>query len=423
MTTIETDGRIDAAADALADDALADDAAARLLAAYEHGQSFLFSSPRGVLLTRGVGATMSKTQCARSDLPARMQEFLDGAVEFGRRNPMVVGAVPFGGTLPAHLVMPEEVVRAEPLNALVSQRKPVSTAACSVRPVPEPEEYERGVARALRRMEGGDLTKAVLARSLELTSARSIDVREVLRNLAMADPASYTFAVDLPRRGEDGTRDTYGPQPPLERTFMGASPELLVSRRGRKVRSNPMAGSRPRSTDPDEDQRRAAELAASEKDHREHTVVVEAVAEALRPFCTELHVPRAPTVVSTNAMWHLATEITGELRDGSTTSLHLADALHPTPAVCGAPIDRAREVIAETEPFERGYYAGMVGWCDAAGDGEWVVAIRCAEVEDQEMRLFAGAGIVPGSDPADELAETSAKFRTALTAMGLSQAV
>jgi isochorismate synthase len=418
MTTIETDGRIDAV-----DDALADDAAARLLAAYEQGQSFLFSSPRGVLLTRGVAATMSKTQCARSDLPARMQEFLDGAVEFGRRNPMVVGAVPFGGTLPAHLVLPEEVVRAEPLNVLVPQQKPVSAPACSVRPVPEPEEYERGVARALRRMEHGDLTKAVLARSLELTSAESIDVREVLRNLAMADPASYTFAVDLPRRGEDGTRDSYGPQPPLERTFLGASPELLVSRRGNEVRSNPMAGSRPRSTDPDEDKRRAAELAASEKDHREHAVVVEAVAEALRPFCTELHVPQAPTVVSTNAMWHLATEITGELRDGSTTSLHLADALHPTPAVCGTPIDRAREVIAETEPFERGYYAGMVGWCDAAGDGEWVVAIRCAEVEDQEMRLFAGAGIVPGSDPAEELAETSAKFRTALTAMGLNQAV
>ncbi|GAB3691934.1 isochorismate synthase DhbC [Saccharopolyspora tripterygii] len=419
MTTIETDGHVDS----VADDALADDAAARLLAAYEQGQSFLFSSPRGVLLTRGVAATMSKTQCARSDLPARMQEFLDGAMEFGRRNPMVVGAVPFGGTLPAHLVLPEEVVRAEPLNVLVPQQKPVSAPTCAVRQVPEPDEYERGVARALRRMEHGDLTKAVLARSLELTSTESIDVLEVLRNLAMADPASYTFAVDLPRRGQDGTRDSYGPHPALERTFLGASPELLVSRRGTKVRSNPMAGSRPRSTDPVEDERRAAELAASEKDHREHAVVVEAVADALRPFCSELHVPQPPTVIGTNAMWHLATEVTGELRDSSTTSLHLADALHPTPAVCGTPIDRAREVIAETEPFERGYYAGMVGWCDAAGDGEWVVAIRCAEVEDESMRLFAGAGIVPGSDPADELAETSAKFRTALTAMGLNQAV
>ncbi|RRO18940.1 isochorismate synthase DhbC [Saccharopolyspora rhizosphaerae] len=418
MTTIETDGRIDAV-----DDALADDAAARLLAAYEQGRSFLFSSPRGVLLARGVAATMSKTMCASTDLPARMQEFLDGAIEFGRRNPMVVGAVPFGGTLPAHLVMPEEVVRAEPLNVLVPQQKPVSTPTCSVHPVPTPEEYERGVARTLRRMDDGELTKAVLARSLELTSDEAIDVQEVLRNLAMADPSSYTFAVDLPRRGEDGTRDSYGPHPPLERTFLGASPELLVSRRGNEVRSHPMAGSRPRSADPAEDQRRAAELAASEKDHREHAVVVEAVVEALSPLCTDLHVPQAPTVVGTNAMWHLATEITGELRDSSTTSLHLADALHPTPAVCGTPIDRARDVIAEVEPFERGYYAGMVGWCDAAGDGEWVVAIRCAEVEDDAMRLFAGAGIVPGSDPADELAETTAKFRTALTAMGLDRAV
>lgn len=97
----------------------------------------------------------------------------------------------------------------------------------------------------------------------------------------------------------------------------------------------------------------------------------------------------------------------------------LAAALHPTPAVCGTPVDQARKVIAEIEPFDRGYYAGMVGWCDASGDGEWVVAIRCAEIEDEVLRLFAGAGIVEGSDPASELAETTAKFRTALSAMGL----
>ena len=416
MTTIDTDLGV------LGDDTVVA-GSARLLSAYEAGSSFLLSGPRGVLLTRGVAATMPKTQCAREQLPRRMREFLDGALEFGRRNPMVVGAVPFDDDLPAHLILPEEVVRAEPLNVLVPQACAAADQRFEIRPVPEPEEYELGVERLLRRMDDGELSNAVLARSLELTPSEPVDVRGMLRNLALAGPAGYTFAVDLPRRGEDGTRDSYGPQPPLERTFLGASPELLVSRRGNKVRSNPMAGSRPRSTDPDEDQRRAAELAASEKDHREHAVVVEAVAEALRPFCTEMHVPQAPTVVSTNAMWHLATEITGELRDGSTTSLHLADALHPTPAVCGTPIDRAREVIAETEPFERGYYAGMVGWCDAAGDGEWVVAIRCAEVEDDAMRLFAGAGIVPGSDPADELAETSAKFRTALTAMGLDQAV
>lgn len=415
MTTIDTEPGV------LSDDTVVA-GSARLLAAYEAGSSFLFSGPRGVLLARGVAATMPKTRCARERLPEQMREFLDGAVEFGRRNPMVVGAVPFDSDLPAHLVLPEEVVRAEPLNVLVPQSRSMSGPKFEVRSVPGPAEYERGVQRLLRRMEDGELSKAVLARSLELTPSEPVDVRELLSGLALADPDSYTFAVDLPRRGEDGTRDSYGPQPALGRTFLGASPELLVSRRGTSVRSNPMAGSRPRSDDPVEDRRRAAELSESEKDHREHAAVVEAVADALRPYCSELHVPQAPSVNSTNAMWHLATEITGELRDPATTSLELADALHPTPAVCGTPLDRARSAIAETEPFERGYYAGMVGWCDADGDGEWVVAIRCADVEDESLRLFAGAGIVAGSDPAEELAETTAKFRTALSAMGLQQA-
>ncbi|SDY67477.1 isochorismate synthase [Saccharopolyspora shandongensis] len=401
---------------------VADDEATRLLAAYEAGSSFLFSAPHGVLLARGVSAIVPKTQCAREELPRRVADFLNSATEFGRRNPMVVGAVPFGESLPAHLVLPDEVVRAAPLNVVVPQPPRSDAPDCSVRPVPAPAEYERGVSRVLRRLADGELSKVVLARSLELTAAEPIDVRSVLRNLALADPASYTFAVDLPRHGEDGTRDSFGAPPPLRRTFLGASPELLVSRRGMRVRSNPMAGSRPRSADPVEDRRRAAELSTSDKDRREHAAVVDAVVQALRPFCRDLQVP-APSVISTAAMWHLATEITGELRDPATSSLELADALHPTPAVCGTPLQRARDVIAETEPFERGYYAGMVGWCDAAGDGEWVVAIRCADIEDDAMRLYAGAGIVAGSDPADELAETSAKFRTALSAMGLDQAV
>ncbi|MGW3468350.1 isochorismate synthase DhbC [Saccharopolyspora sp. NPDC000995] len=414
MTTMDTE--IDRV------DVVADDEAARLLAAYEVGSSFLLSSPHGVLLTCGVSATVSKTLCAREELPRRVEDFLNRATEFGRRNPLVVGAVPFGETLPAHLVLPEEVVRAAPLNVVVPQAPRSGTLDCAARPVPAPAEYERGVSRVLRRMADGELSKVVLARSLELTAGEPIDVRNVLRNLALADPASYTFAVDLPRRGEDGTRDTFGPQPPLRRTLLGASPELLVSRRGTRVRSNPMAGSRPRSADPVEDQRRAAELSTSDKDRREHGAVVDAVVQALRPYCRDLEVP-APSVISTAAMWHLATEITGELLDPTTSALELADALHPTPAVCGTPLQRARDVISETEPFERGYYAGMVGWCDAAGDGEWVVAIRCADIEDESMRLFAGAGIVAGSDPANELAETSAKFRTALSAMGLNQDV
>lgn len=386
--------------------------------AYERG-SFYFAAPGGVLRGTGVAATVPAIQCARPDLPRRVREFLDAATEFGRPEAIVVGAVPFGDELPAQLVMPEDVVRGQRHGGAHRLLAP----DCAVRAVPAPAEYERGVERALRRMADGELEKVVLARSLELSTPEPVDAATVVNNLALADPAGYTFAVELPRRGENGTYDGFGPRPELGRTFLGASPELLISRRGNRIRSNPMAGSRPRCADPAEDQRNAAELAASEKDQREHAAVVAAVAGTLRPYCTELHVPQRPSLVRTAAMWHLATEITGELADPGTSSLELADALHPTPAVCGTPMRKARTVIAESEPFERGYYAGMVGWCDASGDGEWVVAIRCADIEDESLLLYAGAGIVEGSVPSEELAETTAKFRTALHAMGLDQAL
>ncbi|MBA8824423.1 isochorismate synthase [Saccharopolyspora lacisalsi] len=398
------------------DTLVATDEAARLLQAYEPGSSFFLSSPRGTMLARGAEATVPRTG-TRADLPARVAEFLRDAEGFGRGNPMVVGAVPFADSLPAHLVLPDEVIHASPLDVLAPATES-EEVDCAVRAVPPPEEYERGVERVLRRIGDGELDKAVLARSLELSTPDPINPSRMLRNLALRDPSGYTFAVDLPRRDADGAGDPSVPGSGFGRTLLGASPELLVSRSGFLVRANPLAGSLPRSDDPTEDRARAQRLLNSDKDRREHSVVIESVAAALRPLCSDLHVPAEPTVTATATMWHLSTEITGTVRDQRTSSLHLATALHPTPAVCGAPVRAAGSAIAEVEPFERGYYTGMVGWCDAAGDGEWVVAIRCGEVEDNSLRLFAGAGIVDGSDPAAELAETSAKFRTALAAMG-----
>ncbi|GAA2792134.1 isochorismate synthase DhbC [Saccharopolyspora taberi] len=402
---------------------VASEDASRLLGAYEPGSSFLFAGPKATMLGIGVEATVPKTGCDRAGLAERVGGFLRSAKEFGRRNPVLVGAVPFAENLPAHLVMPTELVRVGALNVVVPGLVEPGGTAFRMRQVPEPAEYARGVGRVLRRMRAGELSKVVLARSLHLDADEPVDVRRVVRNLAFANPDGYTFAVDLPARGSDGTQDSFGAHPPLTRTFTGSSPELLVSRNGNLVRSHPMAGSRPRSADPLEDQRRAAELSTSDKDLREHAAVVEAVVEGLRPLCGDLRVPARPSVVGNAAMWHLATEITGELRDPATTSLELAVALHPTPAVCGTPLDAAAGAIAETEPFDRGYYAGVVGWCDAAGDGEWVVAIRCAEIERASLRLYAGAGIVEGSDPQDEVDETSAKFRTALSAMGIDQSL
>jgi isochorismate synthase len=185
------------------------------------------------------------------------------------------------------------------------------------------------------------------------------------------------------------------------------------------VGAAPLAGSAARSPDPAEDQRRASALLVSAKDRHEHAIVADAVAAALRPYCRHLDVPAAPSLRHTRTMWHLASHISGELADPSMSALALACALHPTPAVCGDPLPLARAAIAEIEPFDRGFFTGMVGWCDASGDGEWAVTIRCAEVADRSLRLFAGAGIVAGSDPEHELAETTAKLQTMLDALGI----
>ncbi|HEY1178918.1 MAG TPA: isochorismate synthase, partial [Phytomonospora sp.] len=206
---------------------------------------------------------------------------------------------------------------------------------------------------------------------------------------------------------------------PGRRTLVGASPELLVRRRGRVVTAHPLAGSRPRTGNPGRDAAATAELLACDKDRREHAFVVDAIAAALAPYCANVDAPATPGVTATGAMLHLGTLITGELRDEGVSALELACALHPTPAVCGTPTAHARELIGRVEGFERGFYAGMVGWTDRSGDGEWAVAIRCAEVDGDRLRLYAGAGIVPGSQPRAELAETRAKFRTLLGALGV----
>ncbi|MER6764889.1 MULTISPECIES: isochorismate synthase [Amycolatopsis] len=277
----------------------------------------------------------------------------------------------------------------------------------TVIPQPTPEVYAESVRRAVDLIGDGELEKVVLARALDLVGEQGVSVQRLLRNLVVADPAAHAFAVDVSAPGD-----------PAPRTLVGASPELLVSRKGDVVTANPLAGSRRRTGDPVQDAQAIAELRVSEKDLNEHALVAAQVAEVLGRYCTELEVPEEPEVIGTPTMWHLSTRITGRVGPGGPSSLELAEALHPTPAVCGVPVGLARDTIAQLEPEDRGYYAGLVGWTDLAGDGEWVVTIRCAEVSDKTARLFAGAGVVAGSDPAAELAETSAKFGTLLRALG-----
>lgn len=379
--------------------------AADLLAAYRPGDA-LFSSPRGALLAEGARAVVPTAGLAdAAGVPRRMAALLDG---FGP-DAVVVGALPFASGGVGRLVVPERVLRTGPATDDArddADLRPLA-GAWAVRPVPTPEDYAAAVDEAVVRMDGhaGPLRKVVLARALELTAEDPVDPGAILRRLSARDPRGYAFAVDL---GAEGT-------------LVGASPELLVSRHGDVVTAQPLAGSTPRRADAAADRSGADALLRSPKDLREHALVVEAVADALRPLCAELEVPDEPSLVATNAMWHLGTTVVGRLADPATTALDLAVALHPTPAVCGTPPDAARALIAELEPFDRGPYAGAVGWQDATGDGEWVVTIRCGVVRDRSLRVFAGAGVVPGSRGVDELAETHAKLRTFLSALGVEE--
>jgi isochorismate synthase len=381
--------------------------AAALLDGYTAGDSFFFASPRGTMLAQGAAAVLPEGDTAT--LPERVAALLRGVRGAHDGRALVVGALPFAPDTPAHLVLPAEVYTADPLRLDPDTPERPLVATFALQPVPEQAAYADGVEAALARLRCGELRKVVLARALQLNALTPISTHQLLHNLARRNPDGYTFAVDLPSAA--GRR----------RTLVGASPELLISRTGAHVVSNPLAGSAPRCDNPAEDRRRAEALLASAKDHHEHALVVEAVAGTLRRFCRRLDVPRAPSLVQTPTMWHLSTRICGTLADPATSALELAVALHPTPAICGTPAEQARAAIEAIEPFERGFYSGAVGWCNAAGDGEWAVAIRCAEVSGRGVRLFAGAGIVPGSRPEDELAETGAKFRTMLQALGLGQ--
>jgi isochorismate synthase len=249
------------------------------------------------------------------------------------------------------------------------------------------------------------LRKVVLSRSLVIEQTQPIDVARLVRRLAR-DRSVWTFQTPL-GPAEDGT----------PRVLVGATPELLVSRKGENVVSHPLAGSARRDADPEADRIAAERLQDSAKDRREHDTVVEAVLDTLAPYCRRLAVPDGTRLRATATMWHLGTRVVGTLNDRETPVAELLAALHPTPAVCGLPREQARDVIRQLEPFDRGFYAGAVGWTDSSGDGEWYVAIRCAEISGNSAPLFAGAGIVAGSDPDSEVEETAAKFAALLDAL------
>jgi menaquinone-specific isochorismate synthase len=254
-----------------------------------------------------------------------------------------------------------------------------------------PGDYAHSVAEAVMRINAGELDKVVLARDLVATASGPIDPRWLLRRLAERYENTWVFAVS---------------------GLVGATPELLVRRDQGLITSRVLAGTIRRTGDDAKDLALAASLARSSKDLEEHEYAVRSVADALAPHCSSMNVPEAPFVLHLPNVMHLATDVAAVSADDA-SSLTLAASLHPSAAVGGTPTARAVEVIAQLEHMDRGRYAGPVGWMDADGDGAWGIALRSGAFEAgdaSQIRLYAGCGIVAGSDPESEVAESIAKL-------------
>ncbi len=251
-----------------------------------------------------------------------------------------------------------------------------------------PQEFKAAVGDAVENIRVGKLEKVVLARDLMAELAPYFDLRPVLERLAKKYPTCWVYSVD---------------------GMFGASPELLVRVSHGQVSARVLAGTAGRGTDPGVDAAIATALAASAKNTFEHAFAVDSLVNALAPFCSQVDADPKPFSLALPNLWHLASDVHGVLLE-SASVLDLAAALHPTAAVAGTPRLEAQKLLAELEDFDRGRYAGPVGWIGADGDGEWAIALRGAQIEGRTVRAFAGCGIVEGSEPDAELAETELKF-------------
>jgi len=369
------------------------------------GDGYLFVRDGVGVAARGVAARV-----ALAEVPA-MLAAIEHTDLVGGLHPIALGVVPFIPGTSCELVVPRTLV-----GKAADGRRWITTiddAADDLTPAPRPSpqaqaftvapltpvsRYLHAVETAREAVRRGQLTKAVIAREVLVESDQAIDVYAVLLRLKASFGSSYRYSID---------------------GFIGASPELLIAVDGSAVRSHPLAGTAARSGDPDTDERAAAALIASTKNQVEHRVVIDMIHDTLLPWCSYLDWEPEPSIVTVANVQHLGTAMEGHLSEPRPNVLELVRALSPTPALGGFPRDEALALIASVEGFDRGRYGGAVGWVDAAGNGSWAVAIRCAEMtaDRHGARLVAGGGIVADSEPLAELAETQAKLQAMLSAI------
>jgi menaquinone-specific isochorismate synthase len=370
------------------------------------------------LVLAGAGTALHIAPPTRAALAGVTADALAGLAGAGDASRVVAfGALPYDRGAPAALVVPELLYRRErdgtrwicwtgkgdaparddAVRALARREARVSAARqFEVRSTRPAGEWCAAVAAARDELRDGVARKVVLARDVVVRCDTPIARGPVLERLRRTFPSCYVFS--LP-------------------TLVGASPELLVSRHGDVVRSQPMAGTIRRSPDPAVDARLAATLLSSHKDRIEHQITIDMAHDTLLPWCSYLDAETEPSVVGVANVHHLATAVQGRLSHPLPSVLELVDALHPTPAVCGDPREVATQLIDRYEQMDRGSYAAPVGWVDADGNGEFAVGVRSAEIIGDTARLFAGVGVVADSDPAAELEETRVKLEAMLGAL------
>jgi menaquinone-specific isochorismate synthase len=364
----------------------------------------------GVAATVPLGTGPDRIERAADGVAALLDGIeTDDPLELPGTGPVAVGALPFLHGRDGALAVPARVVgRTADGRAWVTEVGPVDEgpARPATAPTPEPTSFvveseggrrawTEAVRRALDAIAGGSLDKVVLARRVAVWADQPFSIPVVADRLRRAHPSCYTFVAG---------------------GFLGASPELLLRRRGRWAWSQPMAGTVERGGSRADDRRLVSALRSSPKERDEHRLVVEDVRRQLAARSQEVFV-KGPEPVGLSSVTHLATTVTARLDVPAPSALALAGALHPTPAVAGKPREAALAAIAGLEGFDRGQYAGPVGWVDRRGDGDWAVAIRCAFVDGRRAFLPAGAGIVAGSEPESEWSETQAKLEPMMRAL------
>lgn len=369
----------------------------------------------GVAIDIPISLGPSRFDLASEELKALLDDAeIDDPLDIPGSGPLAFGSFTFDhDSLGSRLVIPSWTLGSSDQGAwlTVNSTSELGTLAPEV-PAPQPytlvqkghlqdtssSGWSDDVLKARDLIRSGHLEKVVLARAVQVGTQDSIDLRAVAEHLEARFPGCFTFVFS---------------------GLVGASPELLLRKLGHWVDSIPLAGSAPRDPDPARDEHLGAQLLTSRKDRWEHELAVRTVVDVLRPLCDQLTVEDEPFLYLLPNLQHLGTKIQGHLsRDMD--PLRLLGELHPTAAVCGLPRDRALDVIRTLERFDRGRYSGPIGWVDARGDGEWAIALRCAQVEATDATVYAGAGIVADSDPDLELEETRMKLRAVLSAFGLS---